>query len=166
MNVIEPHDQLPLYPGEKVLWTDSPTKHRPSVNAGLLVPSGMAAVGLAVMGPALLANFSPFLLVFMLVWEGLALNMGPVRWLRGWRTNRTVRYTATDRRVLVTFRNGGPRSVSYEYQRLGPPQVVHGNIRMEWLGEPGKVVELSDIHDPLIVQDLITRAQAEQRHPL
>ncbi|GAA0361971.1 hypothetical protein GCM10009530_09440 [Microbispora corallina] len=69
-----------------------------------------------------------------------------------------MRYTATDRRVLVTFRNGGPRSVSYEYQQLGPPQVVHGNIRMEWLREPGRVVELSDIRDPLIVHHLITRA--------
>jgi hypothetical protein len=162
---MEPYGQLPLFPGEKVLWTGAPGKHRPPIDANLLVSSGMGLVGLVFMGPALLTGFNPFLLVFLLVWEGLTLNMGPVRWLRAWRANRTIRYAVTDRRILVTFDNRGPHSVSYEHPRLGPPQVFRGGVRMEWLSEPGKVVELSDIPDLMLVQALITRAQAEHQHP-
>jgi hypothetical protein len=160
VDAIEPHGQLPLYPEEKVLWTGAPTKHRPPIDTNLLVSSGMALVGLLFMGQALLAAFNPILLVFLLVWESIAISTGPLRWVREWRTNRTVRYAATDRRVLVTFHSRGPQSASYEYQRLGPPQAVGRSVRMEWLSEPGKAVELSDIPDALIVQDLITRAQA------
>src|SRR5262249_13231278 len=110
VNMMEPYGQLPLYPGETVLWTGAPAKHRPPIDTRLLAPSGMALVGLALMVPGLLASFSPSLLVFLLVWEGIAFTSGPLRWLREWRTNRTVRYAATDRRILVTSHNRGPQS--------------------------------------------------------
>jgi hypothetical protein len=67
----------------------------------------MALAGLFILVP-LLADFEPIGLVFLLVWESVALLNGPVRWLRGWRSNRTRRYASTDRRILETWDYRGP----------------------------------------------------------
>ncbi|MCK2217589.1 hypothetical protein MF672_027905 [Actinomadura sp. ATCC 31491] len=163
MDAIGLRASLPLHPEEKVLWAGAPSKHRPPpVGAGLLIPLGMAVLGVVGMGPVLMAGFDPFLTVFFIVWEGIALSSGPIPWLRTWLRGRSLRYTVTDRRILLTWGDRDPQWTSYEYGQLGPPMAVRRGVRMEWLRQPGKSVELHDIpDDPVIVRELITRARAK-----